>query len=125
MVGDLQDWQQSYNNPLNVIIPSVLPFNQYNWPNPTVLFIGNKDWQNYLTNIPAPVPPPIQLFAGRTDEQIDGRNWRKGLERLDLHTAAVHLGRQGGLIGGPARADAHTAKQLSNFASRAARARWK
>ena len=38
--------------------------------------------------------------------------------------AAVALGRRGGLKGGPARAKAMTAKQRSESAKKAARARW-
>jgi hypothetical protein len=39
--------------------------------------------------------------------------------------AAVALGRQGGLKGGPARAKKLTRKQRSRIASKAAKARWK
>ena len=74
----------------------------------------------------------FQLFViggssgGRTEVEIDGRLWKKFQQpSITVHDAAVHLGRQGGLIGGPARAEAHTAKQLSKFAYNAAMARWR
>jgi len=41
------------------------------------------------------------------------------------HIAAMSLGRLGGLLGGPARAQSLTPKQLSKAASHAANVRWK
>jgi hypothetical protein len=58
----------------------------------------------------------VDLATGETKELIieDTRN-----------PAAVALGRLGGLKGGKARAKALTAKERSDIAKRAAKARWK
>lgn len=57
----------------------------------------------------------VDIATGETDEvkTEDGKN-----------PAAVALGRRGGLKGGKARADSLTAKQRSEIAKKAAKARW-
>jgi hypothetical protein len=53
------------------------------------------------------------IASGQLPKTADGKN-----------PLAVALGRMGGLKGGPARAAKLSAKQLSDSARRAARARW-
>jgi hypothetical protein len=45
-------------------------------------------------------------------------------EKDAIKAAAAALGKKGGLMGGPARAKALTAKKRSEIAKKAARARW-
>jgi hypothetical protein len=45
-------------------------------------------------------------------------------EKDELKAAAAALGKKGGLKGGPARAEALTAKRRSEIAKKAAKARW-
>lgn len=67
--------------------------------------------------------------AGRQEEEYK-KSWyeiqlNKQWDGIRAHRAAVELGRQGGLKGGPARAETMSPKQRSLAAASAARARWK
>lgn len=58
----------------------------------------------------------VDYVTGNTPEKKD--------ENAALKEAAAQLGRKGGLKGGPARANALSAKRRSEIAKKAARARW-
>lgn len=72
----------------------------------------------------------FQLFTGVTvgGRTFEQQKWWNSLVEArkvqDRHDAAVALGRLGGLVGGKARADSLSKKQLSSIATRAAKARW-
>ncbi len=54
--------------------------------------------------------------------QSKGKN--KKVNGDDVHDAAASLGSLGGLVGGPARAEALTGKERSEIARHAANMRW-
>lgn len=68
-----------------------------------------------------------QLAKQIVDEATDGtpESEREDDGQSDKDSAAVELGRRGGLKGGKARAKKLTARQRSDIARRAAIARWK
>ncbi len=102
----------AYNNALNFVVnpgPPGILFNQYNWPNPIVLLIGNRDWQNFLTNIPPPLPPPEGPIGG--GRYITEREVQEALHKLythkpssdTVHSIAQALGKLGGIKSGISR----------------------
>lgn len=100
-------WTFSPNVP--PVVQFVGPFNQKSWTNPFIPLRSSQDWTNFLTNIPPPIPPVVQVFGGRVvtieeyEEQIHARPYREGIRRLEITQAAQALGRKGGIASGKAR----------------------
>lgn len=72
-----------------------------------------------------------ELIAGGGDaydeDYVPAKHWRykPGSDTVWRHIAAITLGQKGGSIGGPARAAALSASQLSKAATHAANSRWR
>ena len=64
-----------------------------------------------------------QVAKSILDMVTEGRTDMKS-QNDAIKSAAAALGRKGGLVGGPARAKALTAKRRSEIAKKAAKARW-
>lgn len=82
----------------------------FDYPNPTLGIIRREYGYIQPSYLIGGIPPtPLAtLFAGRVVAlseltEIDGRNWRKGMEQVLIREAAKALGRQGGIASGKTR----------------------